>query len=133
MWIHSPIHDMLIRIKNAYMARKEIVQWVIYSNFLVATLDLLQAYNFVKSYRVTEIWPKRFITITLFPVLNPIQDVPVLRLYSKPSRRWYVSYKDIKTVAWGQGIWLLSTNQWLMASHVAKAKKIWGELIAEIY
>ncbi len=115
------------------MARKEIVQWVIYSNFLVATLDLLKTYNFVKSYSVTQIGPKKLLTIILYPVINPIQDIPVLRLYSKPSRRWYISYKDIKSVAGGQWIWILSTNQWLMASHVAKSKKIWWELIAEIY
>jgi ribosomal protein S8 len=28
---------------------------------------------------------------------------------------------------------IISTSQWLMASHVAKEKKLWGELIAEIY
>jgi hypothetical protein len=31
-------------------------------------------------------------------------------LISKPSRRWYVSYKDLKPVAWGQGIGIISTS-----------------------
>ena len=95
--------------------------------------SLFHCNNFVKSYTIIVLWPKKFITIKLYPVVNPVQDIPVLRLYSKPSRRWYVSYKDIKIVAGWQWIWLLSTNQWLMAAHVAKAKKIWWELIAEIY
>jgi ribosomal protein S8 len=36
-------------------------------------------------------------------------------------------------VAGGKGIGIISTNQWLMPTHVAKVKKLWGELIAEIY
>jgi len=64
---------------------------------------------------------------------NLVEDIPVIRMYSKPSRRWYIGWQDIRPVAWGRGIWILSTSQGLMASHEAKKKKIWGELIAEIY
>jgi ribosomal protein S8 len=54
-------------------------------------------------------------------------------LFSKPSRRWYIGYKDIKPVAWGKGIGIISTNKWLLPTHVARQLKVWGELIAEIY
>jgi small subunit ribosomal protein S8 len=66
-------------------------------------------------------------------VENPGQDVPVVKFYSKPSRPWYVSYKDLKSVASGRGIGLISTSEGLMPTHVAKQKKLGGELIAEIY
>lgn len=66
-------------------------------------------------------------------VENPVNDIPEIKFYSKPSRPWYISHKDIHAVAGGKGIWIMSTNQWLMASHEAKLQKIWWELIAEIY
>ena len=72
-------------------------------------------------------------SIDLYVTGNMNEDVPVVKLYSKPSRRWYIGWKEIKPVASGKGIGILSTNQGLMAAHEAKTKKLGGELIAEIY
>jgi len=105
-YVNAPIHDLLIRIKNAYMARKTKVNWV--PN-------------------------KKNINILLKAVENPVNDIPEIKFYSKPSRPWYVSYSDLRVVAWGRGIGIISTNKGLMASHEAKQQKLGGELIAEIY
>jgi len=53
-FVNSPVHDMLIRIKNAYMARKSYVDGVIYSGFKEAILSLLKRYNFIKDYKKQE-------------------------------------------------------------------------------
>lgn len=132
-YVNAPIHDLLIRIKNAYMARKTSVEWVVFSNFKVKILELLQQYKFVKNFEIIEDGKKKFIKISLKKVVNPVEDVPNIKFFSKPSRPWYVSYKDITLVAGGKGIGIISTNQGLMPTHVAKEKKLWGELIAEIY
>lgn len=52
------------------------------------------------------------------------EDIPVVKLYSKPSRRRYVGRKEIQSVAGGVGIGIMSTSQGLMAAHEAKKKKI---------
>jgi ribosomal protein S8 len=57
----------------------------------------------------------------------------VIKFFSRPSRPRYVGYKSIRPVAWGKGIGILSTSEGLMAAHIAKKKKVWWELIAEIY
>ncbi len=132
-YINAPIHDLLIRIKNAYMARKTTVEDVPFSNFKVSILELLKQYRFVQKFDIKEEGVKKFINITLKKVINPVDDVPNIKFFSKPSRPWYVSYKDINLVAGGKGIGIISTNQWLMPAHVAKQKKLGGELIAEIY
>lgn len=132
-YVNAPVHDLLIRIKNAYMAHKLTVEGVVYSNFKIKILELLKQYGFVKNFEVIEDWKKRFIKVSLKAVENPVDDIPEVKFYSKPSRPWYVSYKDIKSVAGGKGIGIISTNQWLMSTHVAKKKKVWWELIAEIY
>lgn len=132
-FVNAPIHDLLIRIKNAYMARRTTLEWVVYSRFKTDVLDLLQTYKFIVWYEVVEQWNKKSINITLKQVKDEINDIPVIKFFSKPSRRWYVSYKDIKPVAAWRGIGILSTSQWLLPSHVAKQKHVGGELIAEIY
>ncbi len=133
MSVVAPTQDLLIRIKNAYMARKTIVDFVVHSNFLESMVVLLKKYKFVREYTVVEDGNKKFLTIYLHEVVNPVQDIPVVRLFSKPSRRWYISYKDIKPVAWGKGIGIISTNKGLLPTHVARQLKVWWELIAEIY
>ena len=115
------------------MARKTTVDWVVFSKFKVNVLDLLKEYGFVKGYEVKEIEGKKFITIELKKVVDPINDIPSVKFFSKPSRPWYVGYKDLKTVAGGKGLGIISTNQGLLPAHVAKERKLWGELIAEIY
>lgn len=132
-FVNSPIHDLLIRIKNSYMAKRQKIEWVLYSKFKVQVLVLLKKYWFIKDYKIQEDVDKKFLIIYLNPINDLINDIPVVKFYSKPSRKRYVSWKDIKYVAGGRWIWIISTNEWLMASHEAKAKKIWWELIAEIY
>ena len=110
-YINAPIHDLLIRIKNAYMARKTSLDSIPFSNFKVNILDLLKQYQFVQNFEIKEEGKKKFISITLKRVLNPVNDVPNIKFFSKPSRPWYVSYKDITSVAGGKGIGIISTNQ----------------------
>lgn len=132
-FVNAPIHDLLIRIKNAYMARRTTLEWIVYSKFKTSVLDLLKSYKFIVSYDVVEQGSKKSIVIHLKEVKDEVNDIPVIKFFSRPSRRWYVSYKEIKPVAAGRGIGILSTSQGLLPTHVAKQKKIGGELIAEIY
>lgn len=131
--VNAPIHDLLIRLKNAYMARKKLVEWVQYSKFKHQVLELLKKFKFIDGFDVTGEWATKTFTIQLHVTGNMVEDVPVVKMYSKPSRRWYIGRQDIRPVAGGRGIGILSTSQGLMASHEAKKKKIGGELIAEIY
>lgn len=132
-YVNAPIHDLLIRIKNAYMARKTTVDGVVFSNFKGEVLSLLKEYHFIKDFKVIEDGKRKFIDIELNVVRDPVNDIPEVKFYSKPSRPWYVGYKDLHSVAGWKGIGIISTNQGLMPTHIAKQKKLWGELIAEIY
>lgn len=123
-YINAPIHDLLIRIKNAYMARKTTVEGVVYSKFKISILELLKEYGFVKSFEVHEDGVKKSISIELKKIVDPVNDIPEIKFYSKPSRPRYVGYRDLKGVAGGKGLGIISTNQGLMAVHVAKQKKL---------
>lgn len=132
-YVNAPVHDLLIRIKNAYMARRTTVDGVVYSKFKANILDLLKQYGFVKDFLIQGTDSKKEISIELKKVVNPVNDIPSVKFYSRPSRPWYVGYKDLKSVAGGKGLGIISTNQGLLPVHVAKQKKLGGELIAEIY
>ena len=106
------------------MARKTSVEGVTFSNFKVKVLELLKQYGFIQNFEVKEVEKKKYIEITLKRVLNPVNDVPNIKFFSKPSRPWYISYKNISTVAGGKGIGIMSTNQGLMPAHIAKQKKL---------
>lgn len=130
---NAPVIDLLIRIKNAYMVRKNSVEWVTYSKFKVKVLELLQSAKFIYNFEVKEEDGKKFIQVGLYDKWDYNELIPIIKVYSKPSRKYYVWYKDIKGVAGGRGIWLISTSKGLMFSHQAKEQKIGWELIAEIY
>ena len=63
--VQAPIHDLLIRIKNAYLARRYQVENVQYSKFKQQMLDLLKAYRFIDGYTLTSEGNKKFFTIDL--------------------------------------------------------------------
>mgnify|MGYP006431882775 CR=1 FL=1 len=131
--INAPVHDLLIRIKNAYMARKLVIRDIMATKLKKNVLALLKQYNFITNFEeVDNSWKKSFI-VHLHDFINVDTHIPQIKFYSKPSRRWYVSSRELKIVAWWQWIWIVSTNKWILASHVAKKKNIWWELIAEIY
>lgn len=132
-FVNAPLHDMLIKIKNAYMARKTNVWNVQYSKLKDDVLRILKENGFVKDYEIVQNWNKKFLSITIKEVTNPIQDIPVVKFYSKPSRRIYVSYKNINNVAGGLGIGVISTNKWVMTTQQARKEKVWWELMFEIY
>jgi small subunit ribosomal protein S8 len=110
-YVNAPVHDLLIRIKNAYMARKTNVDDITFSKFKTNVLDLLKRYNFIKNFEIIEKNNKKSIKVSLKRVEDTVNDIPEIKFYSKPSRPWYVSYKNIKTVAGGKGIGIMSTNQ----------------------
>lgn len=131
--VNAPVHDLLIRVKNGYLARRPQVKWVIASKLKIAVCEILKKYKFIADFQIVEENGKKDLILDLNKFKSSHEDVPVIKFYSKPSRRVYVSYHDLKPVAWHGGIGIISTNQWLMATHVAKSLKIGGELIAEIY
>lgn len=80
-YVNAPIHDLLIRIKNAYMARKTTVDGVVFSKFKVNVLELLKQYGFVKDFEVQEVNGKKFLTLQLKKVVNPVNDIPSVKFF----------------------------------------------------
>ncbi len=129
--MNSLFIDLIIRIKNGYLARKEIIN-AQFSKMNMAILKKLKEFDFVKDFRVKQEGNKRIIEINLnySHEKNFFTDV---KIYSKPGRRWYVSYKELKTTIRGMGISILSTSKGILTDKESKKLRIGGELLFSIW
>lgn len=122
--------DLIIRIKNGYMAKRERVESP-YSKYREAVARKLKELGFIENYVVTgEI--KKTITIDLrYDKGTPaITDV---RIFSTPGRRMYQAYRDVQSVKGGMGHALISTSKGIVTDHEAKKSRVGGELLFHIW
>ncbi len=125
--VTDTISDVLARIQNAITVKKREI--VIPNNKItLAVVDVMKKEDLLDNYNVTE----EGIELSLKYIDN-VSVIESLRKISKPGKRMYISYKDIKPVMNGRGISVISTSQGIMSGALAKSKKLGGELICEIW
>jgi len=128
--LSDPISDMLTRIKNAYMARKQ--QVVLPSSKIKFTIaNILKENGYVGDVK-EEGDNKKELTIKLIYKDSKAVMSSVKRI-SKPGRRIYAKSEDLSRVLSGYGMSIVSTSSGIMTGKDAKKKKIGGEIICEIY
>lgn len=126
----DPIADMLSRIRNAARAKKREtvvprsrVKWEI--------AKILERQGFLEQVQGRGEGPHAEIVITLrYQDREPV--VRNLVRISKPGRRLYVGWEDIKRVNSGYGVAIISTSQGLMTGEEARRRRLGGELLAEV-
>lgn len=121
------VGDLLIRIKNGYLAsRREIL--ATYSKLNLAILELLKQEGFIENYQVDG----QKIKVNLKyeerkPVLTNVKRI------SKPGRRVYKGYKSINRVYEGVGIAIISTPKGIMSDRQARKEGVGGEVMAFVW
>jgi len=121
--------DLIIRIKNGYLAKKEVVIGQ-KSNFNLNILKKIKELNFIKDYQISEDG-KNILVYLLYNDDQPaLTDV---KIYSKPGKRIYYSYKELKPVLSGLGFSIISTPKGILTNIEAKKLKVGGELLFDIW
>lgn len=132
MSINDPIGDLITRIRNAQMRRKDKTQSP-GSRLRASLLDVLRDEGYIRGYTTTDQGNGR----TEFEIeLKYFDGAPVIReiaRVSKPGRRVYASVKDLPRVANGLGIAVVSTPQGVMADHAARDKNVGGEVLCTVF
>lgn len=128
----SPLADMFARIKNALMVRKKTVE-VPYSKLKHQIVNLLVKEGWLKSVKTEGTGPKKKLIIELKYLSNNEPVIREIEMISKPGRRVYLGYRELKPVKQGYGIAIVTTNQGLMTDREAKKRKVGGEVICQIY
>ena len=129
----DPIADLFARIKNAWKIRKKKIE-VPYSNIKIAILKILKEKNIIGHFKVSarDSSIKRYFVVSLVYSEDgkaPIEDI---KRVSKPGRRYYLQYKDLKPVRQGYGFRIVSTSRGIMTDIESKKRKLGGEIICEI-
>ena len=121
---------MFIRIKNAQKAGHQTVQ-IPYSKMKHEIAKILEQAKLVGAVERRGKRVKKFLDVELaYQGEKPaIQEV---KLLSKPSRRLYVSAKNLPRLR-HSGALILSTSRGVMNSHDAKKLKVGGQMIAEVW
>lgn len=128
--MQNSVLDLAIQIKNAYMASKDIII-VPYSRFREAVLVKLKELGYIESFGIEGDLMKKFVIHLAYNGSSAaITDIKVM---SKPGRRFYVSYTELKPVIGGLGVSILSTSKGIMTNKEARKAKIGGELLFAIW
>lgn len=124
--MENSIIDLVIRIKNGYLARKAKIESP-HSKYKEAVLKKLLNLKFIDGYTVEgEIKKNISIDLSYEEGKPAITDI---KIFSKPGMRLYVSYKNLKPVLSGFGYSVLSTSKGIMTDKEAKKAKLGGELL----
>ncbi len=126
----DPIADMLTRIRNAAMAKKQEVL-IPYSKIKFEIAKILHKENFLTSVEVVSDGHK-FLKVGLkYEAGKSI--ISSIKRISTVGRRVYIKNCDIKPVLSGFGVMILSTSKGIMTGKSAKREKLGGEVICEVY
>jgi small subunit ribosomal protein S8 len=128
----DPISDMLMRIKNALMARQKTVV-VPGSKLKLEIARILKDEGFIEDYRLVEEKPQIKIEIVLKYDEKKRPVIAGIKRVSKPGRRIYRGYKELPRVLDGMGMAIISTSQGIMTDHEARKRRLGGEVICEIW
>jgi small subunit ribosomal protein S8 len=132
MALTDPIGDMLTRIRNAQLRRRETVATPA-STLRGRVLDVLKSEGFIRGYTQSKLDNGA----AAFEIeLKYSENQPVIRTIervSRPGRRVYASVRNIPSVANGLGVSILSTPKGVMADHEAKSQNLGGEVLCRVF
>lgn len=135
MYVHDPISDFFITIKNAYKARKERVT-IPYSRMRFTIAKVLEEAGFVgevdKKKKKVRTSQHTFLDIRLkYEAKEPAMHS--VKLVSTPSRRIYIKARELRPVRSGFGISILSTPKGIMTGSQARKENVGGQMVAEVW
>lgn len=145
----DPIADMLTRIRNASAIERPVVEMQA-TKLKAAVAKVLVEEGFVLGYRVGNYnvaadghkefeessdfrQPKLVLQVYLKYGPDGEKVIRTIDRYSRPGRRVYQGYRDVKRVLDGLGIAILSTSKGVMSDRQAKQAKLGGEVLCTVW
>ena len=126
------IADMLTRIRNALVAKHEVVE-VPASNMKKEIARILLQEGYITSYEVVADGVQGKIVITLKYGPNGEKVISGLKRVSKPGLRVYSSKEEMPKVLKGLGIAIVSTSKGIMTDKNARKNNVGGEVLAFVW
>lgn len=126
----DPIADMLTRIRNASLVKKQEVV-IPFSKIKLNIATILVREGYLE--KVEEKKDGHPALILILKYENGSPTIQYIKRISTPGQRRYIKKEKIAKILNGFGIAILSTPQGLMTDKEARKASVGGELICEVY
>jgi small subunit ribosomal protein S8 len=128
----DPISDMLIRIKNAQLVKKDTVSFG-YSILKMEIIKVLEKKGFLSGVERRGKKQRKLIEAQLIYAKDGSPKINGIKRVSKPSRRIYTGFREVYSVKNGIGMALYSTTKGILTDKEARKEKVGGENLFEIW
>ena len=125
------ISNFIIKLKNAGNAGLDSVS-IPHSNLKESIAEVLKKEGFIQNFETKSEKGRKVLSISLFSE-NRVPKIKGVQRLSKPSKRIYKKSTEIRSVKSGYGALILSTSQGVMTGREAKASKLGGEALFNIW
>jgi len=132
MTMSDPLGDMLTRIRNGQRARQAVVTLPA-SKLRANVLEVLKREGYIRGFTSEYV---RTGVAEIKIELKYVDGEPVIReiaRVSKPGRRIYSGIVDLPRFYSGLGIAILSTPRGVMSDNEARAAKVGGEVLCQVF
>ena len=123
----DPIADMLTRIRNAGAVKHSKVDMPA-SKMKMSICKVLKEEGFIRGFKIVAADNKINIRVALKD-----EAIVGLQRVSKPGLRIYKGYQDMPRVLSGLGVSIVSTSAGIVSSRKAKAMKLGGEVLCNVW
>lgn len=128
----DPIADMLTRIRNALVGKKEVVEIPV-SNIKKEIARILLDEGYINGYEIVGEGIDSSIKVELKYGAKGEKIITGLKRVSKPGLRIYAGYDELPKVLGGMGIAIISTPKGVMTDRQARKEHHGGEILAYIW
>lgn len=131
--VNDAIADMLTRIRNANLARHQIVQ--VPATKMTRNLALvLQEEGFIQNFEeVGEDLSKQLLLSLKYKGKEREPVITALKRISRPGLRVYANRKEVPRVLGGLGIAIISTSQGIFTDNKARHQGLGGEVLCYVW
>lgn len=132
MSMTDPLGDMLTRIRNGLLARKDAIRAPA-SKQRQRVLDVLEREGFILGYERNELGNNKAELVIRLKYHEGDPAIRQIRRVSKPGRRIYSGVSELPRVANGLGISIVSTPKGVLSDAEAREQNVGGEVICTVF
>lgn len=132
MSMTDPVADLLTRIRNAAREKHEKLE-VPASRLKANVVRVLKEEGFIKNFRLVREDGRPMIKVFLKYTDQGTSVIQGLRRLSRPGLRKYCGYQDLPRPLGGAGISIVSTSKGVLTGQKARAQKVGGEVLCEVW
>ena len=132
MSMTDPLGDMLTRIRNAQMRKK---QFVVTPNSKLRAwvLDVLESEGYIRSYEIEKSASGTDIINVALKYFDGEPVIKELKRVSTPGRRVYLGVDNLPKVRPGLGVAIVSTSKGIMSDDKARQSRVGGEVLCTVF